>query len=250
MEIKPSLLNKHASTINSVLQETCGSPNPTPLVQSTDGVIRLAPSCPEVLCREVTTDLGIREIALRLPVPDKNQPRFWVALHEYWEWKGKHRLSFRTCALRLYMGDRSEEAIQFLRLEWMAPSMTEEGIQIYPAKHAGHPHWHIDASALAAPTDYYRSLESLTAPPTASQTGVEEFMGAQLAEKVSAQPVLDFSWLQKLHIPARAEWMRIKWDGIKVPAPHQSEPTNLTELDHWWMGALRYVSTELPRCIE
>jgi len=91
--------------------------------------------------------------------------------------------------------------------------------------------------------DYLRSLEILTAQ--APQTEAEEFSSAIAG--APARPLFDFSWLQNIHFPAQAQWMQSEWDGQHVPGPHQCEPNNLDELTHWWDGALRYFSTELPR---
>src|SRR5208283_3684867 len=110
MEATPAQLRKHTTRINAVLQEICDASNPAPLVQEVDGTIALARSCPGTLCREVTTDLGSRETALRLPIPDVRHPLFWIAIREQWDWKSKHRIRFRECALRLYAGAREEEA--------------------------------------------------------------------------------------------------------------------------------------------
>jgi len=242
MEATRTELQKHTKRINAVLQETCDASAPAPLVQLADGTIGLAASCPSALRREVTTDLGLREIALRLPIPDTRNPRFWIALQEQWEWKGKHKACFVQCGLRLFMGDRGEEAVQFLRLEWVAPTL-HGGVQIYQGTHVGHPHWHIDRAALIGPVESFLSLETLTAPATQ----VEEFSEATSSSgSTTVQPLLDFSWLQTVHLPARAQWMELEWDGSQVPGPHQCEPNSLNELVHWWDGALRYVSIELP----
>jgi hypothetical protein len=245
MEATPTELRNHAGRINAVLQDTCDAPDPAPLVHLNDGIIALATSCPRALCREVTTDLGLRELALRLPIPDSRNPRFWIAMQEQWKWKSKHKVCFVECGLRFYVGERSEEAMQFLRLEWVAPISDDDGIQIYQGKHAGHPHWHIDRAALVGQEEHLRSLEALTAPAPQGET--EEFSEATTSATAAAQPILDFSWLRNIHLPARAEWMQLEWDGNQVPGPHQCEPNSLDELTHWWAGALRYLSTELPR---
>lgn len=245
MEAKPTELRKHATRINAVLQDTCDTSDPAPLVGLIDGTIALATSCPLALRRDVTTDLGLREIALRLPIPDTRNPRFWIAMQEQWKWKSKHKACFVECGLRLYVGDRSEEAIQFLRLEWVAPTSDRDGIQIYQGKHAGHPHWHVDRSALVGQEEYRQFLETMTVP--APEVEAEEFSEAAALVSAPAQPLLDFSWLQNMHLPARAQWMESEWDGHQVPGPHQCEPISLDELTHWWAGALRYFSAELPR---
>ena len=243
MQTTPAELRKHASRINAVLLETSDASDPAPLLNLVDGTIALATSCPSALCREVTTDLGRRELALRLPIPDANHPRFWVGLQEHWKWKSRRKLSFIECGLRLYLGERDEEAIQFLRLEWVAPSF-EDGIQIFQGEHAGHPHWHVDRSALVGQEDYLRSLDILTTP---APQEAEEFSDA-IALPTRAQPLLDFSWLHKMHLPAQAGWMHPpSWDGRTIPGPHQSEPASLAELELWWAGALRYFAAELPR---
>lgn len=243
MEVRRTDLQKHVTRINAILQETCEISTPTPLVHMVDTTIGLAPSCPSALCREVTTDLGLRESALRFPIPDARSPRFWIAIQEQWEPNGKHRLRFVQCGLRFYLGDRSEQAIQFLRLEWVAPTVDRAGTPSYPGRHAGHPHWHIDRSALVGQEEYLEPLELLTAP--APQTETEEFTEAAVLSS-TPQPFLDFLWLQKVHLPARAQWMQSDWDGRQVPGPHQCEPKDLDELARWWAGALRYFSAELP----
>jgi hypothetical protein len=241
MEAKRTELHEHTTRINAVLQEICDASDPAPLVRLVDGTISLATSCPSHLRREVTTDLGVREIALRLPIPDTHDPRFWIAMHEEWEWTSKHKARFFQCGLRLYMGSRSEEAVQFLRLEWVAPTL-HDGVQSYQGTHAGHPHWHVDRSALVGPEESFLSLETLTAPTPQ----VEEFNETTSSGTVLTQPLFDFSWLHNIHLPARAQWMQLEWDGSQVPGPHQCEPNSLNELVHWWEGALRYVSMELP----
>ena len=238
LEATPTKLQKHASEVNAVLRKICEASNPAPIVTLSEDVITLAKSCPPELCRQVATDFGVPEIALRLP----GNPRFWIGIHEKWGWKKPHRLFFIQCGLRLYIGERSEQAIQCIRLEWVAPTYDNNGAESYEGKHAGHPHWHIDQSALFGQEDYVRSLESLTAP--VSKTGPEVFSGA--IPDAPLRPLIDSSWLQGIHFPARAQWMQSEWDGLQVPGPHQCEPNDLDELTNWWAGALRYFSTELP----
>jgi hypothetical protein len=243
MEAKPTELQRHTRDVNSVLQGISEAPDPAPLIDFHDGLIAVANSCPSGLGREVTTEFGIREMALRLPIPDTLNPRFWIAIRERWQYKSRHRLSFIECGLRIYIGDKNEEAIQFVRLEWAAPTYDHNGIQSYPGRHAGHPHWHVDRSALVGQEDYLRSLDILTRPTP--QTEPEEFSGA--VSSTPPRPLFDFSWLQNMHFPARAQWMQSEWDGQQVPGPHQCEPNSLDELTHWWAGALRYFIGELPR---
>ncbi len=244
MEASPTELRQHVTRINAVLQETCNASAPAPLVHLDDTIITLATSCPAALSRKVTTDLGVSEIALRLPIPDAKHPRFWIALHERWRWKSVHRLCFDNCGLRLYMGGISEEAIQFLRLEWVAPT-THDGTQAYQGTHVGHPHWHIDRSALVGSEEYLLSIEKLTTPLPKAE--IETFSESSAVLTTPEKPCFDFSWLQKVHLPAQAQWMRSEWDGRQVPGPHQCEPGKLIELANWWAGAVRYVSAELPR---
>jgi hypothetical protein len=247
MEATRKELQKHTTKVNAVLQETCDASAPAPLVRLIDGTISLATSCPSALSREVVTDLGVREIALRLPIPDGRNPRFWIAMQEQWDWKSKNRVCFRECGLRLYVGDRTEEAVQFLRLEWAAPICDNNGVESYQGKHAGHPHWHVDRPALIGQEEYFRSLDALTAPAFAQQGEAEEFNGEVAQVGVHKQPLFDFSWLQQMHLPARAQWMDSVWDGRQVPGPHQCQPNSLDELSRWGSGALRYVAGELPR---
>jgi hypothetical protein len=244
MKATPTDLHKHTAQINAILHEICQAGDPAPLIDFSEGIITLAKSCSPVLCREVTTDFGRLETALRLPIPDILNPRFWIQIQERWEWKSAHKLSFMQCGLRLYMGVKGEEAIQFARLEWVAPTYDESGVASYRPTHAGHPHWHIDRSALVGQEDYWRSLEILTTP-TPPQTQPEQFSGD--TPTAPSRPLFDFSWLQNIHFPARAQWMQTEWDGQEVPGPHQCEPNNLDELTHWWGGALRYISAELSR---
>jgi hypothetical protein len=249
MEVKPTELKAHVTKINAVLQDVCDVSNTGPLVQQqTDGTITVSASCPRALCKEVITDFGVREFALRLPIPNADQARFWIALHERWAWKSKRRVFFRECGLRLYLADPGEEAVNLLRLEWVAPTSNFDGPPIYPGKHAGHPHWQIDRSALTGQEDYLRSLEALTAPESESQLGLEDFSETTIASGSTQPPFLhDCSFLRNMHLPAQAEWMKLEWDGYKIPGPHQCEPNSLEELGRWWSGALRYFLAELPR---
>lgn len=243
MEATRTELQKHASKVNEILRKTCEISHPAPLIQEAEGIVSLSPSCPKSLSREVTSDLGVRETALRLPIPDADNPRFWAALGELWDFRGRHKVVFRQCGLRLYAGFADEEPVQFLRLEWVSPTRDGDGIETYQGKHAGHPHWHIDRRALVGEEDYLRSLDICTAP----QTGVQAFSEELAATEVMPSIVLDFSWIKDIHLPARAQWMNREWDGQEVPGPHQCEPKSPDELAFWWAGALRYVSAELPR---
>jgi hypothetical protein len=193
----------------------------------------------------VVTDLGLSEIALRLPIPNSNQTKYWFALHERWQHKGRHRVAFVDCGLRLYIGSEDEEAHQILRLEWTAPFLNDDGEISYRGKHAAHPHWHVDRSALVGPQDALNALEVLTAPVQAP-LGLEDFEPTLVLTEPPPRFVHDCSWLHKIHLPARAQWMNTEWDGSKIPGPHQCEPSSLEELERWWAGALRYFSTELP----
>jgi hypothetical protein len=157
----------------------------------------------------------------------------------------RHKIRFRVAAVRLYIGASDEEIMQFLRLEWVAPSLDPDGAQVFDGMHAGHPHWHIDRGALVGQDDYLRALEALKAPEV--ESGVEIF--APSAGEASQRPVHDCSWLPRVHLPAQAGWMHEEWNANKVPGPHQCEPCSLAELDRWWVGALRYLIAELPKAI-
>jgi hypothetical protein len=242
MEATARELNDRVTSLNKVLQEICDVPHSQRLVLADNGslfVIHL--STP--LARTVTTDLGGTEVALRLPLPDAEHPRYWIALHELWDWKNRRTLRFRKCGLRLYVGGVDEEALQFLRLEWVAPTKALDGELVYEGSHAGHPHWHIDRSALVGPEEELRSLEALTS----MDRPVEEFSDSTVRlDAVPTRLLHDCLWLQKMHLPAQADWMKKEWDGSALPAPHQCEPESPSKLANWWAGALRYLIAELP----
>src|SRR5947208_16594542 len=106
MEAKRTDLGSHATKITTVLKEACGAPDTGPLVrqhEEADSLV-VSISCPTPLSRPVTTDLGMSERALRLAIPDAHQPRYWIGLHERWQQKGKHKIRFLDCGLRLYVG--------------------------------------------------------------------------------------------------------------------------------------------------
>jgi hypothetical protein len=244
MEANPTDLKSHAANIAKILDDVCDGSSAAPLVQARDLIIATSNSAQ--LSRRVTTDLGGSEFALRLPIPDAQQARYWIGLHERWEAQSKRKIRFRDCGLRLYMSGKDEEPVQFLRLEWVAPTSNPDGEPLYQGKHAGHPHWHIDRSALVGPEDYWRSLEALTAPAPELKSELEVF-SETMVERTPAQSRLvhDCSWLQKMHLPAQAQWMRSEWNGSSIPGPHQCEPSSLEELERWWNGALRYLVAEL-----
>jgi hypothetical protein len=226
--------------------EICHTSAASPLVREDEdqGAIVVNTFSHGQISRKVLTDLGSSEIALRIPIPDDVKPRFWIALHERWKPTGPHRLKFRDCGLRLYLGGTDEDAIQILRLEWVAPDEDPEGKPTYQGKHAGHPHWHIDRGALVGPADYLRALEVLTAPDSVLE--VEDFSSTTLPSELQT-PRLDCSWLQHVHLPAHARWAQSTWDGRSVPGPHQNEPSTIQELTNWWAGSLRYFAAELSR---
>jgi hypothetical protein len=243
MEAKLTELNGHTKGINAALTEVCIASNPGPLVRM-DGLI-ISTFNSGTLSRRVTTDLGSSEFAVRLPIPDANEPRFWIAMHERWKYKNKRTIRFLDCGLRLYIGPRDEEAVQVLRLEWVAPTADPDGIPIYEGKHAGHPHWHIDRAALVGPEDYLRSLAILTAPDL--QPGVQDF--GESTARPGRRFVYDCSWILRMHLPAQARWMDQEWKSDEIPGPHQSEPSDIAALGRWWAGSLRYFAAELPKVL-
>jgi len=243
MEAKVTELTDHKKGINAVLAEVCAASNPEPLLRQDNLIISTSDS--RILSRRVTTDLGNSEFAVRLPIPDANEARFWLAMHEKWEYKTQRIVRFHNCGLRLYVGSRNEEAVQVMRLEWVAPTTDPDGSPIYDGKHAGHPHWHIDRAALVGPEDYLRSLEVLTAPD--SQPELQDF--TESAVQLGRRLVYDCSWILKMHLPAQARWMDFEWKNRKVPGPHQSEPSDIAALGRWWAGSLRYFATELPKVV-
>jgi hypothetical protein len=247
MVAKRGDLPNHLTFVSRMVGEICGATANEQLVRSYDEagltVVRIT-DWVKARSRPVTTDLGQSEPALRLPVPP-DRPRLWLGLHEIWAPSGKHRVAFRECAVRLYIGAPDEEALQFLRLEWVAPTTNRSGVVEYDGKHAGHPHWHIDKAALVGQDDYLRSLEALTVP--ALQPEAEVF-GSSVID-IPPRRIHDCSWLPRMHLPAQAGWMHEDWDAHSVPGPHQSEPDNMKALDRWWAGALRYLIAELPKAV-
>jgi len=240
MRVKSSDLKSHMGSVNAVLGEVCHLPTSAHLLQLDELSVSAASSAVSL---EVTNDLGSIQLAIPLPIPDAAQPEYWIGLHENWRYVNRRLVEFVDCGLRLFIGTRAESPVQVMRLEWVAPSLGAGGQSIYTGGHAGHPHWHIDQAALAGPNDYWRTLDALTQPDTI-EGEVEDF------DEVSVQASSkrlggDYSWMKKLHLPARARWMDQNWDGRTIPGPHQCEPQSLDELGSWWAGALRYLATEL-----
>lgn len=243
MEAKLTELKDHTKGINAVLTEVCITSNSGPLVREDDLVVSTFNS--GTLSRRVTTDLGSSEFAVRLPIPTADEPHFWIALHERWGYKNKRVIRFLDCGLRLYVGPRAEEAVQVMRLEWVAPKTDPDGILVYDGKHAGHPHWHIDRAALVGPEDYWRSLDILTAAD--SQNELQDF--GPPAEQPGQQFIQDCSWILRMHLPAQAGWMNMEWKDSEIPGPHQCEPIDIGSLGRWWAGSLRYFAAELPKVV-
>lgn len=249
MEIHPNEFSKHVNNLSQLLAEVCGLRGGGPLLSVSDEAgtrvigVYVSGAVPHQQHRDVTSDLGRREKVLGFPVPSAGRPRYWIGVHEVWR-PSKKRVSFVSCGFRLYMGFAEEQIVQILRLEWVAPGKDAEGMVRYDGGHAGHPHWHIDRSALLGDDEYWRSLAILMAP--ASEAPLENFEpGRTIPERSPVRQVQDCSWLQSVHFPAHASWMHRAWDGVELPAPHQSEPNNLPSLSRWWSGAMRYLAAEL-----
>jgi hypothetical protein len=248
MEAKRSEMSGHAKAISRVLANLCEVTLLAPLLKvSDDGnivaiTVQGGPQNSSLTQRTVTTDLGGIETVLGLPIPDRKPPKLWIGLHEAWVFRGKYKLGFKDCGIRVYIGASDEESRQFLRLEWVAPEI-KDGNAVYPGAHAGHPHWHIDRAALVGPEERLRSWQALTAPIVA-ETTLEDF-SVEAARPPLPLLVHDLSWLRSVHLPAQAEWMHHNWNGQVLPAPHQTEPQRLGMLTTWWEGSLRYLFAEL-----
>jgi len=235
MEIKSVEFSGHVTKISAILRDECKPSRPGPLV-ITENLHITIPTGPNPPFREVTTDLGRIESALELPIPAKaNARKYWVGLHEGWTQISKHKVRFNECSLRLYVSrEANQEPTHFLRLEWIAPD-AHSGI--YQGRLAGHPHWHIDRSVLAGSRSLLRPLEKLDERPE-----LEEFSALTVSNMPAEQQTADSFWVQNIHLPAQAGWMR-KW--IETSIPHQCEPDNCAELENWWSGSLRYFVHEL-----
>jgi hypothetical protein len=251
MEIRASQMANHVSVVGQSLKNACKVAVPGPLVRSEDGdagllLVVFGTPADKSPFRSVTTDLGRTEIVVALDSADAGGQYYWIGLHERWAHRGKRRLQFVDCGIRVYSGTRNEQASQFLRLEWVAPQKKEDGGWVYMGAHAGHPHWHVDQSALVGP-EYWHALNLLTAP-VQEDVPIEAFSPDLVATTPSEAPGQQhFSWLKHVHLPAQADWMRVRWNGSKLPAPHQSEPLDLESLNWWWEGALHYVAAEITR---
>lgn len=239
MEERRAVLRDHASTISRVLQEVCEAPS-IPLVEERGLTICIASSPVDGISRRVSSDFGHIESVLSLPIPNSDNPQLWVGLHEMWIPKGKRKVIFGNCGLRIYVGARNERTAQILRLEWVAPEHDELGVASYAGKHAGHPHWHIDRAALIGNRGYLRWMESLTEPGDGETEMFDENISAS-----DIPPLRDCEWLHRMHLPAHANWVEICWDGKSIPGPHQSEPKSASELNNWWAGSLWYLRREL-----
>lgn len=237
----------HTRNLNHIVEQVCGLRNVSPLISSQpqgDWLIGIPNSASAGVFKAVTTDLGQRENAIRLPIPDAGNARYSVSLHEHWARSSK-KFRFLECALRLYVGHEDEDASQVLRLEWVAPVPGQDGEVSYVGKHAN-PHWHVDRSALVGPAEHWRSLDALTRPVT-DELPLESFRPNGRPEPSEIPFVHDCSWLQAMHLPAQAQWMNEEWDGDRTPAPHQCQPSDLAMLTRWWNGVLSYLAGELPR---
>lgn len=249
MEIKVTELEGHASEIARVFGLVWNVTMTAPLIElsddesSSDVVITVRGGNNSPLpVNTVTTDLGRIEKVVGLPIPTSKTPKFWIGLHESWQRKGKRMALFNNCGLRVYIGEANEDCRQLLRLEWAAPETTKDGELVYQGKHAGHPHWQIDQAALVGTIDHLRSLEILTAP-SSQEPPLESFGTVVTGDTPRLIP--DLSWFPGVHLPAQSQWMHHKWDGVCLPAPHQSTPKALKMLTTWWEGSLRYIFMEL-----
>jgi hypothetical protein len=237
MEAKSAQFNNHVAQISLILKNECRTSNVGALVTTQDFYITI-PNGPTPPFRKVTTDFGRIESALELPISNKrHQRKYWVGLHESWQKVSKHKIRFMDCSLRLYVGNANQEPVHFLRLEWVAP---EANSGAYQGEHAGHPHWHIDRPVLAGSKSLSRSLVESGQDEIPA---LEEFSELTFSSETILDPI-DCSWIQEVHIPAQAGWMK-KWNGTDVPGPHQSEPDDFGALENWWAGALRYFVHEL-----
>lgn len=253
MEAKRSDILGHATDIARVLASLSGVKLLAPLVQALEVagtgeiVIRIVQGVQNLGLphRKVTTDLGLIETVVGLPIPEATRPQFWIGLHESWVFLNKRKVGFKNCGIRVYIGAADEDSRQFLRLEWVAPEIARDGSEVYHGGHAAHPHWHIDRAALVGPEEHLRSLEMLTTP--VEEEAALEVFTFDATRLGIPRLVQDLSWLGGVHLPAQTQWMHHHWDGLALPAPHQSAPQELEMLKRWWEGSLRYLFAELAR---
>jgi len=249
MEAKRSDIAGHATDIARVLASLIGIKLLAPLVRTYEVagefIVTIAQGVPHLGLpdRKVTTDLGQIETVVGLPIPEASRPKFWIGLHESWVFLNKRKVGFKNCGIRVYVGAADEDSRQFLRLEWVAPELAKDGSEVYQGGHAAHPHWHIDRAALVGPEEHLRSLEMLTT----SMEEAAEVLPFDAIRLEVPRLVQDLSWLGGVHLPAQTEWMHYLWDGVVLPAPHQSAPQELEMLKLWWEGSLRYLFAELSQ---
>lgn len=251
MQARKREVEEHTAQISRVLAKVCELTPTRPLVRLLSGqgglhtgqvVLSVGGAIPVHSARTVTSDLGITEEVVALPVPSADSPRYWLGLHEEWAPSGRNKLDFVQCGLRLYVADLGANAAQMLRLEWVAPEKIG-GTEVFHGNRAAHPHWHIDRAALIGPFEFERSLEMITAPTCVPE--LESFDESAINVNMPVDLSYDCSWLPKFHLPAQSGWMTALWDGQLVPGPHQNAPLTLEYLSRWWTGSLYYVAAEI-----
>lgn len=246
MRIRERELVDHLDRVTDALRTVCGLARSIrvfgyPKNEAEINVGIVAPLSDNVV--QVTSDNGLIERVLGLPIPSSRDRRYWIGMHETWRRVGRHQIEFGNCGLRVYTGRRAEDLVQFLRLEWVAPRIESDGSVHFQGGHAAHPHWHIDTSALAGEAEYLAFLERVTTPEMGE---VEEF-GPTTKTRIQRRSERGFEWLKKVHFPAHAGWMMELWPDVNLRGPHQNVLSELESLSNWWVGAIHYIAQEIKK---
>ena len=164
----------------------------------------------------------------------------WLGYHEEWdeEWPRHriHRYSFRSVALSIHFGLRSNAfKPQMFRAEWAGWARWGGSGYSFQATNAGHPHWQFDAlDSLPDANLLQRAKQLLGRLKADPEHEVREF-----SPQLSYPDVRDFVTAQKIsriHFASAAAWWKSPPHG-----DHVHGPTNLSDIQNWVQHSLNYI---------
>lgn len=219
-------------------------------------------------CSHYPTEIASRFAGATVPVvpfletvPDES-PTYWLGWYEEWcvprEGRSARRAQFKMSGITIYRGAEGAAKRQVLRAEWTGAENYDqlEDRHVFPADGAAHPHWHLDG--LRAYSEelkgYFETLEkeyelrrdlAVEVARGADAVEAEDLFGI-LTPPPSAIPSADESAWAAIHLPARARWSEIAWQGPAGPHDtHATTPADFEEIRRWLTSCVRYLQAQL-----
>jgi len=257
LRVPEATVKKHWGLLQGKLNE---------LLPKVGGKYNIEPAAPRgavgnLTCSEFRREVAYRERGISTPVVPlletaRADVRFWLSLYQDWRedrTPRSQKLIYHTTGLTIFFGDiESADKLQLFRAEWAGVRMQSEGVFIFEAKGAGHPHWQFDVyeSRASEVEDERKRLEELgrTLDEIREVEEFSEIIVKELSPEIVISRNVCMQRLSRIHFASSTNWAKLPWNGNRdTTQAHAQGPANISELQNWVTSTIIYITQEISR---